>query len=92
MAWGFGYQEAIEKPKDEGAIKKRKKLRKQALRSASLTQQPLPWHWDHGVLYDANGQEVVRSVANAKGCTGNPQPKPREYTPSKPKTDRPSWW
>ncbi|MFA6525173.1 MAG: hypothetical protein WCT33_02765 [Patescibacteria group bacterium] len=69
--------------RDRSAQRRRKNLRRKMLKSATIKAHPLPWRWDHGVLYDKHGAEIARESPTACGKAGNPAPKPyeREVTP-----------
>jgi hypothetical protein len=74
--------------RDRSRMRQRKRLCRQMKKQAAVVDtHPLPWRWDHGVLYDAQGEEITRQFADAKGKDGNPEPKPREHKHTTP-TDR----
>lgn len=81
----------------------RKRLYKLAERGCERrgVQPPGPWRWVHGVLYDRDGDELIRQTPDALGMSGLPQkqykgrsyrPKPAAASWSTPKQSRSSWW
>ncbi|MFA6272161.1 MAG: hypothetical protein WC693_03560 [Patescibacteria group bacterium] len=64
--------------RDRSAQGRRKQLRRKMLKPATIEAHPLPWRWDHGVLYDKHGAEIIRESPSACGKAGNLAPKPYE--------------
>ncbi|MFA6392007.1 MAG: hypothetical protein WCW66_04645 [Patescibacteria group bacterium] len=73
--------------RDRQAQRRRKNFRRKWANSPTfVAKHPTPWHWDHGVLYDKYGAEIIRESPNACGKDANPAPQPHEHrvTPPSP--------